>query len=397
MTVRKSPPSLRRHKPSQQAVVTLNGRDHYLGPWPVGQKQPPAEVRDAYDALVAEWLANGRRTTEASPPPITVAELILQFWARYATVYYRHPDGSPTSEQSNYKLSLRPLRRLFGKLPAAEFSPLKLKSVRQSLIDAGVSRGVINQRVGRMKRLFKWGTSEELVPESVYRGLLTVEGLKAGRSEARETDRVEPVPDEHVEAVLPYLPSPLQGLVRVQRLTGMRPGEAAQMRGRDLDTTADVWVYKPPRHKTAWRGKERVVPIGPKGQEVLRPFLKPDLGAYLFSPADAREELFAAKRAARKTKVQPSQVCRRKTNPKRQPAAFYSRHTYASAVARACVKAGVPHWHPNRLRHSRATEVRGTFGLEAAQVILGHAKANVTEVYAERNLTLATRVAAQTG
>lgn len=154
---------------------------------------------------------------------MTVADLILQFWQRYATVYYRHPDTSPTSEQGNYKLSLRPLRRLFGKLPATEFSPLKLKAVRQSLIDAEISRGVINQRVGRMKRLFKWAVAEELVPEPVYRALLTVEGLKAGRTEARETDRIVPVLDEHVEAVLPHLPSPLRALVRIQRITGMRP------------------------------------------------------------------------------------------------------------------------------------------------------------------------------
>ncbi|QJW94600.1 tyrosine-type recombinase/integrase [Frigoriglobus tundricola] len=397
MTPRKSPPALRRHKPSKQGVVTLNGRDHYLGYWPDGQKKAPSDLQAAYDALVAEWLANGRRPTVEAPPPLTIAELILQFWERYATVYYRHTDGTPTSEQENYKLSLRPLRKLFGKLPAAEFSPLKLKAVRQTLIAADVSRGVINQRIGRVKRLFKWAVAEELVGEPVHRALMAVEGLKAGRSEARETDRVEPVPDEHVDAVLPFLPTALSAMVRVQRLTGMRPGEAAQMRGRDLDTTGEVWVYKPARHKTTWRGKERVVLLGPKCREVLRPFLKPDPDAYLFSPWDAREELFATKRAARKTKVQPSQICRRKAKPQRKPAAFYTRHTYASAVARACVKAGVAHWHPNQLRHSRATEVRGAFGLEAAQVVLGHARANVTEVYAERNLTLAARVAAETG
>ena len=43
------------------------------------------------------------------------------------------------------------------------------------------------------------------------------------------------------------------------------------------------------------------------------------------------------------------------------------------------------YWAPNRLRHTRATEVRKQFGLEAAQVILGHAKADVTQVYAERD------------
>ncbi len=289
------------------------------------------------------------------------------------------------------------MRRLFGDLAAAEFSPLKLKAVRQSLIDAGVSRGVINQRVGRVKRLFKWAVAEELVPESVYRALTAIDGLKAGRSEARETKPVGPVLDGHVEAALPFLLSALAALVRTQRLTAMRPGEAARMRGRDLDTSGPLWVYRPRRHKTAWRGKERVVLIGPRCQEVLRPLLGPDPDAYLFSPADAREELFAARRAARKTKVQPSQACRRKADPKRKPCAFYTRFTYASAVAKACVRAGVPHWHPNQLRHSRATEVRGAFGLEAAQVVLGHARANVTEVYAERNLSLAERVVAETG
>ena len=34
-------PSLRRHKPTKQGVVTLNGHDHYMGVWPDDQTQPP--------------------------------------------------------------------------------------------------------------------------------------------------------------------------------------------------------------------------------------------------------------------------------------------------------------------------------------------------------------------
>lgn len=75
-----------------------------------------------------------------------------------------------------------------------------------------------------MMRLFKWAVAEELVPEPVHPARLAVEGLKTGRSEAKETDRIEPVPDEHVDAVLPHLPGPVRGMVRVQRLTGRRPG-----------------------------------------------------------------------------------------------------------------------------------------------------------------------------
>ena len=57
----------------------------------------------------------------------------------------------------------------------------------------------------------------------------------------------------------------------------------------------------------------------------------------------------------------------------------------------------LPHWHPNQLRHSKATEIRRQFGLEAAQVVLGHAKADVTQVYAERDSALAVEVMRRIG
>jgi integrase len=71
--------------------------------------------------------------------------------------------------------------------------------------------------------------------------------------------------------------------------------------------------------------------------------------------------------------------------------------SYAHAIAKACKRAGVPHWHPNQLRHSHATMVRRQFGLEAAGAALGHSRMSVTEVYAERDADLARRVAAAIG
>jgi len=65
------------------------------------------------------------------------------------------------------------------------------------------------------------------------------------------------------------------------------------------------------------------------------------------------------------------------------------------AVKRAALKAGLTHWHPNQLRHTFATQVRKQHGLEAAQVLLGHARADVTQVYAERDGALAATVAAK--
>jgi integrase len=75
----------------------------------------------------------------------------------------------------------------------------------------------------------------------------------------------------------------------------------------------------------------------------------------------------------------------------------YTADSYGTAVGRACKRAGVPHWSPNQLRHLFATVVRAGFGLEAAQVLLGHEKCDITQVYAERNRALATRVAAEIG
>ena len=67
------------------------------------------------------------------------------------------------------------------------------------------------------------------------------------------------------------------------------------------------------------------------------------------------------------------------------------------AIWRACDKAGIPRWSPNRLRHTKATELRKQFGLDAAGAVLGHTKLETTQIYAERSMELAERAALATG
>src|SRR5262249_22795607 len=154
------------------------------------------------------------------------------------------------------KLSLRPLRELYGFTRAADFGPLALKAIREALIHKpivrnervvchGLARGVINQRIGRIKHLFKWAVENELVLPSVYQGLAAVSGLQRGRSEARETRKVQPVSVALVEDTLQHLLPVVADMVRLLLLTGMRAGELVIMRGCDLDTTGAVWLYKP--------------------------------------------------------------------------------------------------------------------------------------------------------
>jgi integrase len=405
-----SVPKYRKHKATGQAFVELNGRRHYLGPH--GTKVSKTE----YDRLVSEWLQHGRRI---QPGPqtgeLTVVELVVAYM-HYAGGYYRK-DGKPTSEVESIRLSLKPAKALYGRQPCSEFGPTALQVVRQKMIDDGLARKLVNQRVGRIKRMFKWGAAAELIPAAIPQALSMVEGLKRGRTEARETLPVKPVKDETVDATLPHLQEVVADMVRLQRLTGMRPAELCILRPMDLDRSSEVWSYRPESHKTQHHGRERVICIGPQAQGVLLRYLARDASAYCFRPCDSEAKRLAARNAARKVPLccgnRPG--TNRVRKPKRSVGQRYTTHSYYYSIRRACDKAfPIPkeiadnstavekwqddhRWAPNQLRHSAATEIRKQFGLEAAQVTLGHSQANVTQVYAERDYALAANVARQIG
>ncbi len=386
-------PSYRHHKPSGQAVVTLSGRDHYLGP------HGSPESRQAYERHVAEWLVNRQRSPEPQGrhPDLTVNELLLTYW-EHVQIYYVK-EGKPTSEPGTIRQALRPVRELYGDTQAKDFGPLALKAVRRAMIERGWCRSFINKQVNRVKKLFSWAAGEELVALAVYQALTTVDGLRKDRSEAREKPRVGPVPEEVVEKTLPYLRPTVAAMVRIQRLTGMRPGEVVLMRAVDLETgDPECWVYRPSRHKGQHRERERVVYLGPQAQALLRPFLTLDLSAYLFSPRRSVEQYRAEVRARRKSPLTPSQAARRpKPNPERTHGELYDDGSYRKAIRKACKKAGVPTWFPHQLRHSAATEFRRRYGLEASQAVLGHSELGTTQIYAEVDCTAARRVMAEIG
>jgi integrase len=392
----KNPPKYRRYGPKNLAVVRIDRRDIYLG------KYDSPESWEKYGRVLAEWRAHGIAPPApardgAEPGGPSVNEVTLTFW-RHAEDYYRHADGTPTGELDNLRLALRPLRELYGGTPARDFGPKALKAVRQAMIDAGLCRRTVNQRIGRIMRLFRFAVENELVPTGVLHGLKAVAGLKSGRSGAKESRTVRPVPDAHVEAVKPLLSRQLRAVVELQRLTGMRSGEALIMRTGDVDTSGEVWEYVPSRHKTQHHGKRRRIWIGPQAQEALRPWLRLAAEEYLFQPREAMEEYQAQRRGGRRTPLTPSQRARtRAADPKRAPGERYDTRTYAHAVARACRRAGVPHWHPHQLRHHAATRLRREFGLEAARVILGHSSPAVTEVYAEADREKARDVVGKVG
>jgi len=384
-------PKYRKHRRSGQAIVTLSGVDHYLGPH--GTKVS----KQLYDRLIAEWLQNDRQLNRPADGSITIMELSARYW-RFAQAYYQK-DGRSTQVTPAIKCVLRYLKDWYGKTPAVEFGPLALKAIRQRMVDDGLSRRYTNDHISRIKRMFKWAVGEQLVPASVHQALASVPSLRRGRTEARETAPIMPVEDATVEQTREHLPEVVTDMVRFQRLTGCRPAEVCILKPCDLDRSGDVWTYKPESHKTEHHGRERTIFIGPQAQEVLLRYLARDPQTYCFRPCDSEAKRLAENEARRKTPRSCGNVrgSNRKSQPKHKPGEQYTTDSYRRAIHRGCDKAGVERWSPNRLRHTAATEVRREFGLEAAQVILGHSQANVTQVYAERDLAKGVEVAKRIG
>ena len=314
-------------------------------------------------------------------------------WERFnehAQEHYRHVDGTLTGRARNMGYAFAPVRELFGDLPAGQFSPKKLKTVREAMIDAGLSMKLINERVGIIRHVFRWLVGEELIEANVWHALQAVEPLRKGRSRAKELPAVGPAPDEHVWAVAALVPSTVRAMIEVQYLTGMRSGELCGMRAIDLDMTGSVWLYQPVQHKTSHLGKSRKILVGPKAQAHLRPFLEREVEAYLFSPREAQQQRYGARSMKRHQPVEVPRTARRIGNR-------YTSQAYGYCIRRVCQRHGIPHWSPNQLRHNAATRLRKEFGLELAQIILGHSRADVTQIYAARDLTTAVAVMERVG
>lgn len=391
-------PKMFHHKARNQARVTLRvdgkRKDVYLGTW--GSPEADAEYR----RILAEWVSTGGTVPAvAESSTLTVGQLVERWRAEFIL-------SSPVEVwNKGRKPSMDRLVKLYGHTPAAELGPRQVKMVLDHCArergDDGQSvltRQYINAKVLQsIKLLVRWAVQDGLIPSASAEGVGAVFPLKRGYLDMRESDGVAIVDDAVVEATLAHLPPVVADMVRVQRLTGMRPGEVCRFRWCEVDRSGDVWTFSPKRHKTAHHGHTRDVCIGPKAQAVLMRYLDVDPGEYVFSPERSESMRKAAAADARRTPVGPAERRRRDAAQARDLRDAYTTDAYGLAVRRACQRGDLPHWHPNQLRHNAATAARAQFGLEAAGAVLGHSDLDVTKVYAERQTGLARDVAARCG
>lgn len=346
-------PQMRLHAQSGHARVRLNGKAHWLG------RFGSPEAQAAYDRLIAEYLIqrSGGRVAEPSPNPVeqpqvhqptdsvvanglvsgpmgiepsvdapveapapqtlSVAELGV-IYMEHAQTYYRLADGRLSSSYHGMLQAVNALRP-FKRLPAASFGPRCLREIMDRLANAKTRTGrprprkSINRLLKRIRSLFKWAVSMEMVPAQTWHGLMAVEGLKRGRTTAPELPPVRAVADEVVLKTLPHLPKVVADLVMFIRCSGCRPGEACQLKPVDIERSGEVWRWTLRSHKNAWREHERVIMIGPRAQAILKPYLdrlKRTPHAYCFSPKASERERNRQRKQGRQSPMTPSHAAR---------------------------------------------------------------------------------------
>lgn len=378
-------PSYRKHS-SGQARVTIRGRDILLGPW------GSSESRKEYARIIAEWLASGRSPTFGTPVnDLTISQLIADYLV-YAKSYYRQTAGL---EIDNMRPALRVWRQLYGSTLVVEFDTKRYKAVRDHLCKEGDrSRRYVNILCQKITRVLKWGVAEGRIPAEVANAIAMVPGLKRNRTELRETEPVTPVPEELYQATLPHLNSVVRDMVKFQRAVGCRPGEICKITPGMVKQEGDIWEIHLDKHKSAWRGKSRIIYVGKDAQEILAKYLQRPADMHCFAPREAR------KNRAFEIKKKPGVLTARIKGKGSRPAFKFTTSTYRQAVTRGCEKAfPAPKnlkskaeiakwrsehlWSPNQLRHSFATHIRKVAGIEAAKALLGHSDLTTTQIYAE--------------
>jgi integrase len=220
-------------------------------------------------------------------------------------------------------------------------------------------------------------------------GLSTVKPLEPGYPDTFDHEEREYVKDAVIIATLPLLPPTLQAMIKLQRLTGMRPSEVFKMLVGDIDTKSvpGIWLYRLASHKTQKKtGKKRVIPLNAAEQALIAPYL---LGK------KATDSVFSPRMAMTERNPKKKVNCR--------VGEFYNKDSYRVAVLRVIEKANrqlpgeqqIPKWTPYELRHSAASAISVELSGEAATSILGHTSGTTTAIYLHREIEKLTKLAVQ--
>lgn len=358
-------PTYLRHRPSGQARCVIDGKTIYLGAY----DSPESHQRFASE--VAKWRSGVAFDTR--PAKVRTVADLLAAWHAHSTDRYARPGGQ-SKELVAYRYALRPVYLICCNWPVADFGPLALARVREALARGyqdpehgqrrPSSRKVVNRHLVRIRTVWRWAESMELVAAGSWARLRTLPGLARGDALAIEREKVKPAPDQDIDCALAAAAPVVEALGAVLYWSGARPSELFRLRIGDVDRSGPIWFAVLTQHKTARLGKPRVVYFGPHAQRWLAGQLVGAAGCLVF--------------------------------PNRKGHAF-TPDNFRQAVLRAAERAGVESFYPYQLRHSAATRIKAECGWDAARILLGHSSVDTTVLYAEDQREKATDAARKAG
>jgi integrase len=284
-------------------------------------------------------------------------------------------------EKKQFTATFKPLLRLFGPTPAAEFGCDQLEELQRAMasgswmtepekekarkrkVAIGWCRTVVNRRVVRVRTVWRWLERKKIVPAGAWASLRAVPGLTAQNPRVRHKKKEKPPTRGDFLRVARKATRLVRIMLLLQWYSGMRPGEIRILRRCDLDTSDPLcWVYRPAEHKQDWRGQERAVPLG---KRCIR-WLSRQLARVGSEPEAA---VFAHRRRAP-----------------------YKDTSYAQAVRRAAERAGLKGFHSYLCRHSMKQRITSEQGLDIARAVLGQKSIESTNGYGDAtDLDLAKR------
>lgn len=382
-------PQHRRHKASKRGYVSLGGFQHYTGPWPDADRPAPPGTEAEYNRLLMLWIAGGRKGLPARSAEggrgVTVADVAGR-WAESCRREYTKDRGDgkgdrPTSYADKCRRVAARVAAIAGAMPAEEFNADAMKVIRDYWTQTGCSRKTVNQYCQMVRLIFGWAADEaRLISDRPWHALAVVRPLRKGRAGAKDRPRVRAASEGVLEAVLAAVKDRMvRDMVRLAALCSMRPGEVRMMRLAEVDRDSEtvrssgVWLYRPTVYKTMHEDEDagRVVPIGPKAQAILKPYLD---------------------RAGRYRHRRGFVFLNRYGNP-------FDHSYFARKLLEARRRAGIEdRVTPNVARHVGATRLRAAYGLDVAQIVLGHKDSRTTERwYAELPLEKAIQAAKESG
>ena len=337
----------------------------------------------AEEALARLWEAAWKEANGAHwerRPDVEEAALAFAEWAK---TYYKSG-----GEVGSCRTAMRYLRNLHGERVLGELTHSDMMRVRDAIIASGACRNTVNRLIHILTRRFsQWALDEGLITAAEKVEISQLATIKRGRTAAKETAPIVAARDCDIEAAAAVMVPHMATMLRVHRLTGMRPGELCAMKWEEIERGGDVWLYRPGAHKNDWRGElgqPRVVLIGPKAQALLDA-MPGERSGHVFSPRAAMLEYMQEKREKRTSPFYPcrdesfSRACPDAT---RRPGEVWDVSAYNRSIKHAIARAGCGAFTSNQLRHSFATEVRRKFGLEACRAVLGHSLGgSVTDIY----------------